>query len=368
MRASKADARGARAGVDVGAPALEGTLEDGVADAGSFWQFEELPGVGRVLSIVLEKKMGIAPWVRGDGTSGAVSSGGALTARRCCCRRQEYLLDSDVVSVDAEVTDEVFFDVSIDGLPSGRIGFGLFGKARDGCSCTDGWQRLTFGVCARVRVQVAPRTTANFAALCTGEKGVGTSGAALHYKGCRLHRVIPGFMVQGGDFTHGDGTGGESIYGEKFDDETFELKHTVRGVAPHALRTRARLSGTATEAPAPVCPHRARSCCPWPTRGPTPTARRRARRALHRSAHASSSLRSPPRRCVPPDACAVLHNHNRDAALGWQARRVRARHQRPGGCEAHRGVRQRQWRRGGGCAHRRLRPAAGVSICGLLCG
>jgi len=94
---------------------------------------------------------------------------------------------------------QVFFDISIDDKPAGRVVMELFA---DTC----------------------PKTAENFRALCTGEKGVGKSGKPLHFKGSTFHRVIPNFMCQGGDFTRGNGTGGESIYGEKFADETFEGK------------------------------------------------------------------------------------------------------------------------------------------------
>ena len=101
----------------------------------------------------------------------------------------------------AKVTNTVFFDVEIGGEPAGRVEIGLFGD-------------------------VVPETAENFRALCTGEKGNTASGIPLHYKGSKFHRVIPGFMCQGGDFTRGNGTGGESIYGEKFKDENFKLSHT----------------------------------------------------------------------------------------------------------------------------------------------
>ena len=99
------------------------------------------------------------------------------------------------------VTHKAFFDIEIDGKPEGRIVFGMFGDT-------------------------VPLTVDNFVKLCTGEMGTGKSGKPLHFKDSSFHRIIQGFMAQGGDFTLGDGRGGESIYGEKFKDENFDIKHT----------------------------------------------------------------------------------------------------------------------------------------------
>ncbi|XP_065861070.1 peptidyl-prolyl cis-trans isomerase CYP63 [Euphorbia lathyris] len=100
----------------------------------------------------------------------------------------------------------IYFDVSIDGDPVERMTIELF-------------------------ADIVPKTAENFRALCTGEKGIGkTTGKPLQFKGSFFHRVIKGFMAQGGDFSKGNGTGGESIYGGKFADENFLLKHAVPGL------------------------------------------------------------------------------------------------------------------------------------------
>ncbi|KAK9816585.1 hypothetical protein WJX72_002282 [[Myrmecia] bisecta] len=160
---------------------LEGDFGQEKVDLdGCFWVLEDA-AQGRVVHITLAKQ-----------TSGYESWTG--------------LLHSDIPPPpDLTVTKHAFLEFGAGGSNLGRVLLGLYGRH-------------------------TPRTAANFAALCTGDKGIGLCGRPLHYGGCPVHRIIPGFMVQAGDFTCGDGTGGESIYGGRFDDEALDIPHDSAGL------------------------------------------------------------------------------------------------------------------------------------------
>uniref|UniRef100_A0A673H1Q9 Peptidyl-prolyl cis-trans isomerase n=1 Tax=Sinocyclocheilus rhinocerous TaxID=307959 RepID=A0A673H1Q9_9TELE len=113
---------------------------------------------------------------------------------------------SSAEALSRESNPVVFFDITIDNKDAGRVVMELF-------------------------AHIVPRTAENFRALCTGEKGFG-------YRRSIFHRIIPDFICQGGDITNQDGMGGKSIYGGKFEDESFEVRHTVPGLLSMANRGR----------------------------------------------------------------------------------------------------------------------------------
>ncbi|KRX05618.1 Cyclophilin-like peptidyl-prolyl cis-trans isomerase domain [Pseudocohnilembus persalinus] len=119
------------------------------------------------------------------------------------------MINKIVYQFASKKNPKVFFDVAIGSQPKGRIVFELFSD-------------------------VVPKTAENFRSLCVGGQKAGNYD--LHYKGSPFHRIIPSFMVQGGDFTNQNGTGGYSIYGREFPDENFNVKHDRPGLLSMANR------------------------------------------------------------------------------------------------------------------------------------
>jgi len=156
----------------------------------------------RALLILVLQARCAAPVPVPDGE--AATAGSWLLSHQQAARMMQEQMDELSLlqtGLEPRVTHRVFMDMSI-GTQRGRLLVGLFGD-------------------------VVPKTVENFVALSVGDHG--KPGHLLHYKGSRLHRIITGFMAQGGDFTLGNGRGGESIWGGTFDDENFVLKHDQAG-------------------------------------------------------------------------------------------------------------------------------------------
>eukprot|EP01023_Acetabularia_acetabulum_P013023 TRINITY_DN1617_c0_g1_i1.p1 TRINITY_DN1617_c0_g1~~TRINITY_DN1617_c0_g1_i1.p1 ORF type:complete len:345 (+),score=64.07 TRINITY_DN1617_c0_g1_i1:159-1193(+) len=164
---------------------LEGSLHDvgSIKHDDCFWVVEERDGLRMVVVYLFKAQMGHENW--------------------------ENLLETE--QPDTTITSKVYLDVKIGEQQCGKIVIGLYGNE-------------------------APKTTENFRCLCTGEKGIGEQGVELSLKSSKFHRIIPGFMAQGGDITFGDGQGGESIYGLFFEDEQMRLRHDKPGLLSMANR------------------------------------------------------------------------------------------------------------------------------------
>mmetsp|Transcript_3890 Transcript_3890/g.11054 ORF Transcript_3890/g.11054 Transcript_3890/m.11054 type:complete len:466 (-) Transcript_3890:130-1527(-) len=173
-----------------------------VAVVTAFLMMKEKLSLGKALLAVKEKRPEAAP------KAAFIEQLRALEGRLNIAPASPRTAEAAGTQVTAErevVNPQVFFEIALDGEPAGRIEMELFADR-------------------------VPKTAENFRCLCTGEKGRGPSGKRLNFLGSIFHRVVPGLVCAGGDFTMGNGTGGESIYGQDFEDENFDVKHDAPGI------------------------------------------------------------------------------------------------------------------------------------------